>query len=237
VVDQGEACDDGCLAGTPNVCEPADDGDGCSSTCTIEPYCGDGIIQPERGEQCELPNTPGCDANCHATEICTDLVDNDGDGQIDCLDDDCDCLPIGRDPGSIRFGHTGQGDLFAVHGSIDPATQISPTTEDIKFLLSNANGKVYSLIIPGGDVKQLGRNLFRYRNRLAQQQRSGLARFDLRYFPKRDAFTFVLKTYGDLSAATLANMSLQVVIGDDAFLNQSTWAKTPRGWVLTLPGE
>jgi cysteine-rich repeat protein len=34
----GEECDDGCLAGIPFFCEsPEDDGDGCSSTCTIEP--------------------------------------------------------------------------------------------------------------------------------------------------------------------------------------------------------
>lgn len=28
-----EQCDDGCLAGTPGVCEPVDDGDGCSAAC------------------------------------------------------------------------------------------------------------------------------------------------------------------------------------------------------------
>jgi cysteine-rich repeat protein len=33
----GEECDDGCLAGIPFFCEPVDDGDGCSSTCTLEP--------------------------------------------------------------------------------------------------------------------------------------------------------------------------------------------------------
>ncbi len=31
-----EQCDDDCLLGDPNVCEPVDDGDGCSSTCQIE---------------------------------------------------------------------------------------------------------------------------------------------------------------------------------------------------------
>ncbi len=227
ILDAGEQCDDGNLV----------DGDGCSSTCQKEPFCGDGIIQPGRGEQCEPPNTPGCDANCHATEICTDLTDNDGDGLIDCQDPDCDCLPIGRDPGSIRFAPAAGNDLLSVHGSLAPETQISPTTEDIKFLLSNANGKVYSLVIKGGDVKQLGRNLLRYRNRLAAKERTGLARFDLRYFPKRNNYTFVLKTYGDLSSATLADMSLEVVIGNDAFFNKSTWSKTPKGWVLVLPGE
>jgi cysteine-rich repeat protein len=41
-----EECDDGCLAGTPNVCEPVDNGDGCSSTCTEERpvRCGNGVL-------------------------------------------------------------------------------------------------------------------------------------------------------------------------------------------------
>ncbi|MCC6765484.1 MAG: hypothetical protein IT293_12565 [Deltaproteobacteria bacterium] len=235
--DQGEACDDGCLLGVPGVCEPGiDDGDGCSAACTIEPFCGDGIVQPERGEQCEPPNTATCDANCHPFEICLDLVDNDGDGAIDCLDPDCDCLPIGRDPGAIRFGRD-TGDLLAVHGSLAPLTPITPNLEEIKILLTNADGKIYSLVIPAGDVKQVSRNLFRFRNRLAQRQRDGLARFDVRYFPKRNNFTFVLKTYGDLSKTTLAQMGFQVSIGDDGFLNQSTWQTMPKGWLLTLPGE
>lgn len=34
-----EQCDDGCAAMTPGVCEPADDGDGCSSACLLE-LCG-----------------------------------------------------------------------------------------------------------------------------------------------------------------------------------------------------
>jgi hypothetical protein len=32
-------------------------------------------------------------------------------------------------------------------------------------------------------------------------------------------------------------MGVQLVIGNDAFLNQSTWLRMPKGWLLTLPGE
>lgn len=58
ILDPGEECDDGNLV----------DGDGCSSTCTIEvpqPYCGDGKLDP--GEECDDGNTQagdGCSANC-----------------------------------------------------------------------------------------------------------------------------------------------------------------------------
>jgi cysteine-rich repeat protein len=258
VTNDGEQCDDGntvntddcrndctlprCGDGVHDANEECDDGntldgDGCGATCTLEGFCGDGIVQPLRGEECEPPNTPVCDADCKPLEICLDLVDNDHDGLIDCLDPDCDCLPIGRDPGAIRFGKNGDGDLLAVHGSLRPASSFDLTTEDVTFLLTNADGKVYQLVIPGGEAKQLNRYLFRYRNKLAQRQRNGLARFDLRYFPRRDNYTFVLKTYGDLSKASLADMALQLVIGDDGFLNKSTWIKTPQGWILTLPGE
>lgn len=223
-VDPGEECDDG--NDVP--------GDACTQ-CTIDPYCGDGTVDPQLGEQCDPPNVGDCDANCHLPEICLDLEDNDLDGLIDCLDPDCDCLPIGRDPGAIRFGKEGDGDLFAVHGSLDPNTSFDPATDQITFLLTNDNGVIYSLVIPPGEVKQIGRNLFRFRNKLAQRNRDGLARFDLRYFPRRDVYTFVVKAYGDLSLATQAKMSVQLAIGDDGFLNTSTWQQLPKGWLLTLP--
>jgi len=224
VTDPGEECDDGNAVA----------GDGCSQ-CTVDPFCGDGTVDPQLGEQCDPPNVGDCDANCHLPEICLDLEDNDLDGLIDCLDPDCDCLPIGRDPGAIRFGRNGDGDQFAVHGSLDPNSSMDPTTEQITFLLTNDNGVIYTLVIPAGEVKQIGRNLYRYRNKLAQRNRDGLARFDLRFFPRRDLFTFVVKSYGDLSLATEAKMSVQLVIGDDGFLNTSTWARLPKGWLLTLP--
>ena len=227
ILDEGEECDDG-----NNV-----DGDKCSAECDIEPYCGDGIIQPELGEQCDPPNVPGCDANCHATEICTDFVDNDGDGQVDCIDPDCECGPIGRDPGAIRFGPTGVNDLFSVHGSFVPQSQVSPSAEDIGFLLSNKNGKVFELLVKAKSLRQLGRNLFRFRDQNATRTRTGLARLDVRYYPKRGNYTFVVKAYGDLSLATEADMVLEFVLGDDPFVNKSTWTQTPKGWVLTLPGE
>jgi len=63
----GEECDDG-----NNV-----DGDGCSANCTIEPFCGDGNLDP--GEECDDGNNvdgDGCDANCTIEPFC-------GDGNLD----------------------------------------------------------------------------------------------------------------------------------------------------------
>ena len=81
LVELGETCDDNCDQGTPNECEnPIDNGDGCSSTCQIEPgwecsgepsvcseeqVCGNGII--ETPEACDDDNTDsgdGCSGTC-----------------------------------------------------------------------------------------------------------------------------------------------------------------------------
>jgi cysteine-rich repeat protein len=66
VMEGDEACDDGNTT----------DGDGCSSTCTIEtpppppaPCCGDGHL--DAGEECDDGNTvsgDGCSADCHLEE-------------------------------------------------------------------------------------------------------------------------------------------------------------------------
>ncbi len=74
--------------------------------------CGDG--QLEAGEQCDDGNTEpgdGCSADCQ-TEVlpetdCSDGVDNDSDGQMDCDDSDCAnataCQPVCGN-GSVENG-------------------------------------------------------------------------------------------------------------------------------------
>jgi len=110
-IEFGEVCDD----------NNANNNDGCSSACTVEPnyncsgapsicvlsVCGNGVV--ENGEPCDDNNTTngdGCsstctveaDSNCTGTmpsvctkfeTICNDNVDNDGDGNADAADTDC----------------------------------------------------------------------------------------------------------------------------------------------------
>ena len=66
----GEQCDDGNTV----------DGDGCSANCTIEPMCGDGIVN--NGEACDDGNNmdgDGCSANCTIEAYCGDGILNDGE--------------------------------------------------------------------------------------------------------------------------------------------------------------
>lgn len=63
----GEQCDDGNLI----------NGDGCSDTCQIESFCGDGILDPN--EACDDGNNvdgDGCSATCMIEAFC-------GDGYLD----------------------------------------------------------------------------------------------------------------------------------------------------------
>ena len=229
IQDPGEQCDDG----------NSNDEDGCSSLCVPE-LCGDGVIQPGLGEQCDPPNVGDCTADCHLPEVCTDFIDNDGDGFVDCFDPECECGPIGRDPGAIRFGGPGKGDLLSIHGAFipSPPTAADPANEVVGLRLSNDDGTIYQIQIAPGTLKKIGRNLYRFKDRFAQRSRSGLARVDVRFFPRRNNWTFLIKTYGDLAAAkdpTKSKMGAQWVVGDDPFLNVSVWEKTSSGWLLTLP--
>jgi cysteine-rich repeat protein len=102
------ACGDGILAGS-EACDDGNDvgSDGCSASCRVElgwtcieelgcnPICGDGeVVGDEACDDSNTRNGDGCSSACvieNATEIdCSDNVDNDVDGQIDCADDDCE---------------------------------------------------------------------------------------------------------------------------------------------------
>ncbi len=75
VEDFGEECDDGCLKGDPDVCEPIDNGDSCSSTCELE------IIETLCPEGTTLCSDNTCGLNCCYIDGGNALCDYDGDGE------------------------------------------------------------------------------------------------------------------------------------------------------------
>src|SRR5205807_222719 len=142
-------CDDG----------NSNDTDGCSNACKIG-FCGDHIVQAANGEHCDDGNNTngdGCSSTCQLQEICTDQIDNDGDGKIDCDDPDCACLVVTRVcehlcPAKILFKPNAP-DKLRFQVAFDPHTLIDPSLLKIAVTITNANGIVYAAALQPGDMK------------------------------------------------------------------------------------
>src|SRR5262249_26693422 len=151
----GTACDDGmsCTGGDQCV----------SGKCEgVSLTCGNGVV--ECGEECDdgnvLPND-GCSPTCHFSEICGDLIDNDNDGKADCADPHCaaTCHPLvsGGIPSrasriTVRHGL----DQVRLFGSMLPTTSFDPATESFGLGISDANGVLFSAILPPGSFGVVG---------------------------------------------------------------------------------
>jgi cysteine-rich repeat protein len=99
----GEQCDDGCLANIPNTCEdPHDNGDGCSYTCQDE-VCGDGIVQIPLGEECDPADPNGVPLG--ETAACNGpgaFDSTDPNVSVECQDTECGDGYKNQDPNSVE---------------------------------------------------------------------------------------------------------------------------------------
>lgn len=233
-------CDPVCGDGKKQGNEQCDDGnhnqnDACKNDCTPN-VCGDGVVR-DGVEECDDGNTTngdGCSADCRdEQEICNNMMDDDGDGLIDCQDPECSNLPpcqvIRDDPALIKF--LDGLDLLKGHGRITPTTSIDPSNERVGIVISNAGGDVYRAVLEPGDLVKKGKKwVFRdKRARAGNGIRDGIASFHLY---QRRTFGFSFQAYGDASRATLARMTIHLWVGDDEFTNTSDWKATPNGWKL-----
>jgi cysteine-rich repeat protein len=117
VVDPGEECDDGngdsgdgcspaCLIeGVETACDDGLDNDldglvdcadpDCAQDPACEPVCGTGIVEGD--EICDdgnLVDGDGCNSDCYPEETdCSNGIDDDRDGLVDCMDPDCAAAP------------------------------------------------------------------------------------------------------------------------------------------------
>ena len=81
IINGSETCDNG----PDNAANPEDAYGGCTTACTLGPYCGDGNVDDSAGEQCDdganvttYGQTKGCGPGCRTVPYC-------GDGNIDSL--------------------------------------------------------------------------------------------------------------------------------------------------------
>jgi hypothetical protein len=68
------------------LCEGREDGNTCSIDCGAAPACGDWVCN---GSETACTCAGDCGAAPASEIACTDLIDNDCDGAIDCKDSDC----------------------------------------------------------------------------------------------------------------------------------------------------
>jgi hypothetical protein len=217
----------------PGVCAPAT-GECSHPAAPDGTTCSDGD-QCSIGDQCVGGQCTGIAASC---EVCADLEDNDDDGLIDCLDPDCpQCPPIidtCNHPCVTQIGFQRRGlDLLRLQASFQPVTPVDPATEQVGLLITNANGVVLVDLLAPGTVRRVGKSWAA----TVKTAKAAGGIFKIRITRLADlSYRLNVRAYEEMSAkATLATMTVQLLIGDDVAVATGTWAPLKSGWRVQLP--
>jgi hypothetical protein len=136
-------------------------------------------------------------------------------------------------PNRIRFAPAPGLDSLELHARIIPQSSIDPAFETFFVELSDANGNVFFAVsVSPGDMKETngGRRAV-YRNPAA---RSAGGVYQVTIMPRHDAiggYRVDVRAYGDLSGATMADITTAITIGDDPFFDNGPWTQRSDGWV------
>lgn len=270
-------CGDGVTDGGEQ-CDPPDDSITCDSNC-MSTLCGNGVIDP--GEECDPPDGNTCDELCMIVcgngvidpgeecdpgggEICDNLVDDDGDGLIDCHDPECsmaidptcneDCEEISackilkRDPATIKFKGGGL-DQFSIHARVDASPgDFDPNAVGFGIALYNDEGVILQAFVPPGSFIEKGvKNGFPTRYKFKDTSArslgeaslaQGIFRSNMRFRQVcgEPAYTAQIRVYADLSEATSAKMTTQYYHVDDVGSLTAEWVRKPRDESQPLRG-
>jgi hypothetical protein len=208
IIDPGQTCD------PPGPTEPPN-GNPCRSDCT---YCGDGLVNGPPGpghETCDdgnSSNADDCTNHCHGT--------------------------IHRDPATIRFRTDPTStDRLKMNGRINTLRTIAGNELAVGVRLVNANGVIYSASLPAGalvDRYGTGRRFRFYDPTTPERPEGGIEEFKL--IAHNGWYLIKVVAYGDLSAATSADMTVEISFGFDQYDGERTWVQTRSGWkVVFLP--
>lgn len=249
---QPNVCGDGAVDLQPPATEECDDGnqvndDGCNNQCKVG-YCGDGVLQPSNNEQCDDGNTldgDGCSSTCGKQDICANQADDDGDGLVDCEDaNDCTCLvinPVCKHPCPAKIVFKPNApDKFKFQVAFDPSNpNVDPSTVKVGITLTNANGIVFAAGLQPGDMVRGGRQTWKFRDTGAirgNPKRGGISSLTIITHPQSGTSEYRVnaQVHADFSLADVLPptqpMTLQVVLGNDAFQKTATWEEFRAGW-------
>jgi hypothetical protein len=184
-----------------------------------DPDCGDqsGVLVCQDGTQ--------NGQSCATTQQQTDCVNGGGR---------CVCAKIQKDPSTIRFGSP--FDVFQSHGRVEPVGTIDMSTSDVGWVVSGANGVVYSgTLHPSDFIPSTKGTVFRYNNPAARTE-GGIFRAKIRITRGGRSYGYKIKAYGEMKNKIAdANMSIQFYIGAPAqsFVHSEPWKQLSWGWKAT----
>jgi hypothetical protein len=163
------------------------------------------------------------------------MVDDDCDGLVDCDDVlDCPqpCPDIKKDPSTIRFGKNGALDIFSSHGRVEPPAPVNMSISDVGWVLSNTRGVIWSGSLSPSDFRPSPSGVtFRYRNQAARTS-GGIFKALIRITRGGTSYGYKVQAYGDMSAATDPDMSIQFYIGTppETYIHSELWTRNATGW-------
>lgn len=134
-------------------------------------------------------------------------------------------------PDKIRF-RSGL-DQLAVKTGFAPGVALDPANQAFRIVLRNASGVLYDASLQPGDLVLRGKK-FRFTDKGARRGtgiRGGVSRVEVSQAPN-GGIRVNVEAFADLTAATLAEMTVQVTIGDDAVAYTEIWQQKPYGWYL-----
>jgi len=123
-------------------------------------------------------------------------------------------------------------DTLQFQALLNVPTPLRPGEDKFKIVLRNLNGEQLSEKLDPGQIVREG-NAFVYRNDAARET-GGISRVTLRR-KKAHEWRITVIAHGVMPAATLANMTIYLVIGNDSFLTKNVWSAREFGWLLHLP--
>jgi hypothetical protein len=147
----------------------------------------------------------------------------------------CQCPHQIGDPTTIKFRPRPALDVLTSH-----ARELVDGTLDVvgsgaSWLLTNAGGSLMTATIPSGAfVANANGTSFRYRNGAARTA-GGVYKATIR--AHRGFYAYRMQAYGDLSAATSPEMSLQFYVGNQSSpaIHTEVWSKRNFGWRASNP--